>query len=169
MLSRERCRFPFIIGIYISISSKKRSGESLRVLDGKKMGRKKKEKAKKALSVNQHRAILYLLRGDSVCEAARKCKVNRMTISHWFGNELFRNEFESRKKNILDSAYAELQLTLAQGVKTVKDLLNSKNESILLGTAKIIIRVCEAISERQDLTEKLKEIEEFLDRNNTQT
>jgi hypothetical protein len=113
----------------------------------------------KGLTTTQKRAICNILSSKSIVEAARKTKINRKTIYTWLEKSEFKNELEKRKNQLLEGGFTELQLSFTESIHVLRELMKSENESIRLGSAKIIMQTIINVKEIKEIENKLVELE----------
>ncbi len=93
----------------------------------------------KKLTVTQEKVIELLLMSKSISEISTELKLSRTTIYEWKKDSIFEANFNIRKREIREKIDMELYRLTDSAVETIKNSLNSKNESVKLKTAVFLL------------------------------
>jgi response regulator RpfG family c-di-GMP phosphodiesterase len=83
-------------------------------------------------SPRQQRAIIFLISCPKQEEACRGAGVTRETVHTWMKDPVFREELEEQREAVFSEALNTRKQSANQAVATLRNLLNSENESIRL-------------------------------------
>lgn len=118
----------------------------------------------KKLTTIQQRAITCLLQSNSVEEAAKKARISRSTIYKWQNNIHFKEILEKERKAVFDEGLNALKQATSKAVKTLFELLDSKDSNTRRLAAKDIISFAIKVVETRELEERVSELEEVLEK-----
>lgn len=91
------------------------------------------------LTPQQEKAVILLASGQTITEVAKHLNIERSTLYQWGAKANFKAYFNSLTKEIQDNTENCLFGLLEEALKTLRDSLNSKNESVKLKAALSII------------------------------
>ncbi|MGE5443281.1 MAG: hypothetical protein ACM3SR_01610 [Ignavibacteriales bacterium] len=118
------------------------------------------------LSTKQELAILELLSPDNktLGDVATKVGVNERTIRTWLKLPHFEERLKKEREKLRDQAFTNLKARLNTVVERLSELLDSATESIKLRASQTILDYNIKIVETEELKERLKALEEALER-----
>ncbi len=112
-----------------------------------------------ALSAKQVRALPYMLSTPKVTEAAAAVGVSRTTIYRWLEDPSFAAELNRCREDATEEALRALKGMLIQSVEAVAGLLQSENERVRLGAARLALTYGFRVMEDQDIVRRLAMLE----------
>ena len=118
----------------------------------------------KKLTVTQEKVIELLLMSKSISEISTELKLSRTTIYEWKKDSIFEANFNIRKREIREKIDMELYRLTDSAVETIKNSLNSKNESVKLKTAVFLLNKVDSYkigSENPDVIDRENFLSEF--------
>ena len=119
---------------------------------------------KKNLTPNQIKAITVLLETPSVEAAAKRVGVSRSTLFNWLNQEHFKDRLEQERKALFEEGLRILKGATAKAARKMMELLESRNPTVRRLTSKDIIHIALKVVELQELEERVKRLEEHLER-----
>lgn len=117
---------------------------------------------KATLTKKQSLAISAVISSKNVNQGLKKININRSTWYRWLKKPHFKAELDRAKRKLVKSALESLDLATEKAVDVLKSLLNSDSESIKLKTATTILEFTERLVMKQELTDRIKELERKL-------
>ncbi len=91
------------------------------------------------LTPQQEKAAIFLASGKTMTETAKELKVERSTLYQWSIKSGFKAYFNSLVADIRENTKTALYGLIEDAYKTLRESLNSKNESVKLKAALSII------------------------------
>jgi len=122
-----------------------------------------KRKAKKLTPKQIHFLQNYFLSG-SIEEACRKTGVSRQIYYEWLSNPEFKKALEDSRQNYLNLVMGEIEKSIEGAIRVLRDALNDKSGYIRLRAAQLILDYSLKLRERLELEERIKKIEECLEK-----
>jgi transposase len=119
------------------------------------------EKAK--LTLNQLKAISYILESSTIEEAARKARVSRGTLYNWMKEELFHEKLMEERTAVFNESLGLLKQATREAVNVLLNLLKSKSETTKRLAAKEILGLSIRVTEIKDLEERISKIEQIVE------
>jgi polyhydroxyalkanoate synthesis regulator phasin len=107
-----------------------------------------------------------LLANPTVREAAEACKVPEVTIYKWLRErEGFREEYESRKRALVDDAVNFLQIRMQEASKVITELMSSSETpaQVRLNAARTVFEYVFKAIELHDVIERLEALEKAME------
>lgn len=113
------------------------------------------------LTVNQRRAIVYLIEKDTITAAAEATGVTRQTLHSWLQQPDFQAAYRSAKREIYGHAVAKLQRHASRAADVLYELMTSDNETVSpgvrLGAARSVLDLA-AGGSMDDLAAEVEEM-----------
>lgn len=118
------------------------------------------------LSAKQERAILELANPSNrtVEDVAKKIGVGERTLYRWLTLPHFEKCLREEREKLRDEAFSNLKARLNTAVERLGGLLDSETESIKLRASQVILDYNIKIVETEEIEERLKALEEALER-----
>jgi DNA-binding LacI/PurR family transcriptional regulator len=91
------------------------------------------------MAKNTGKALTALLNASSVRDAATMSGLSEETIYRYLRDEDFKNEYESAKRQIVESAVSGLQLAANEAVETLRRNLTCDNPQAEIRAAQLIL------------------------------
>lgn len=91
------------------------------------------------LTPKQHRAMLALLRGATVEEAATEANAGRRTVERWRATEAFAEALAAARHELHRDALGELVLTCTKAARTLDELLDKSHPAHVRCSAAVAI------------------------------
>ncbi len=117
------------------------------------------------LSVNQRRAIVYMIEKDTITAAAEATGVNRRTLYLWLRQPAFQAAYRAAKREVYGHAVAKLQRHASRAADVLFELMVSDNETVSpgvrLGAARSILDLA-AGGSMDDLAAEVEELRHAL-------
>ena len=112
------------------------------------MGSTDKKRRKRTLTGNQQAALLELLAGHTITEAAQRTGIARQTISGWVNqDDIFAAELANRRLAIRNSLTRRLEGHALRAVDRLGELLDSANEAVALKAASALLERFDGLPE----------------------
>ncbi len=118
-------------------------------------------------SPKKEKALLSLLEGANVSEAAAKVGVHERTIRRWLKEPEFQKRLNQTRLDLYSEALESLRDASSKAVKRLSELLDSGSEKTALKAAELIINFSLKINLEQEHERRLEELEEALERKNS--
>lgn len=113
------------------------------------------------LSVNQRRAIVYLLQEESITAAATATGVSRRTLYRWLEDPEFAAAYRAAKRESYSHAITKLQRHASTAADVLYELMVSDNDTVSpgvrLGAARAVLDVA-AGGSMDDLAAEVEEL-----------
>lgn len=111
--------------------------------------------------------ILALARGERIERAAKLAGVSARTVYRRLADPTFRGEVSRRRDLLIGSAVGKLADVAAEAVEVLAKLMRSaKSEAVKLQAARAILAHVRPIGEYGEVTDRLEEVEQELERQN---
>jgi len=112
------------------------------------MGSTDKKRRKRTLTGNQQAALLELLAGHTITDAAQRTGIARQTISGWVNqDDIFAAELANRRLAIRNSLTRRLEGHALRAVDRLGALLDSANEAVALKAASALLERFDGLPE----------------------
>lgn len=111
------------------------------------------------LTAKQERFIPYLLEASSLEEACKKARIGKSTAYSWFRSALFRDEVDSRRKEIAEVAFSVLKASVTKATEKLIEQMANPKPTVSIRAAESIIDFAQKAVERDDLEKKIRELE----------
>jgi transposase-like protein len=105
---------------------------------------------------------LALAQGRTVKDAAAEAGVSERTAYTWKSADDFRKRVEGLRAELFEAAVGKLAANSAGAADALGSLIASRNESIKLGAARIILETGARLREALELRRRLDELERRL-------
>jgi len=92
-----------------------------------------------ALTPKQLRTIRCLLEAPSLEEGCKRARVGKATVYRWLRQNAFRNELETRRKEMVELAFENLKANATKAVQTLMKHLDSEKGTMSIRAAESII------------------------------
>lgn len=93
------------------------------------------------LTGQQELALIALVGGANISQAAERAGVARETVSGWINhNDVFVADLEARRLELWRHNLSRLRLLLAEAVEALSELMRSDNEAIRLQAARTVVQ-----------------------------
>lgn len=112
-----------------------------------------------ALTASQLKALPHLLSTPRVSQAAVAAGVSRTTIYRWLEDPFFKYELDRWREEAKEEAILALKGMLIQSVQAVGELLQSDDERVRLGAARLALTYGFRVMEDQDIVRRLELLE----------
>lgn len=112
------------------------------------------------LTKKQIQSIPIIISAKNINEGVKKAKIGRSTYYTWLSNPQYKEKIEIFRKIMLNDSINELKQSSQEAVNVLKNLLESKSETIRLRSAKYIIDTIIKYIEIEDIVERLEVIEQ---------
>ena len=106
-------------------------------------------------------AIVALLHGRTIQEAALDCGLGYRTLKTWMASEWFRTAYRAAKRQLLDSTINQLRAVSGQGVAVLQEIANNPDSpaTARVSAARAIVELTLKAVEIQDILERLESLE----------
>ena len=111
------------------------------------------------LSQRQRAAILALLQGPTIADAAKAVRVGETTLHRWLKEPAFREALKAARREVMEAALGRLQGAVTKAVDTLERNLSCGNPSTEVRAALGILDQAVKVSELMDLEERLAKLE----------
>src|SRR5215510_4978885 len=101
------------------------------------------------LTPKQIRTILCLLEAPSLEEGCKRARVGKATVYRWLRQNAFRNELETRRKEMVELAFENLKANATKAVQTLVKHLDSEKGTMSIRAAESILEFAHKGTERQ--------------------
>jgi len=91
------------------------------------------------LTPKRLRTIIYLLEASSLEEGCKRARVGKATVYRWLRQNAFRDELETRRKEMVGLAFENLKANATKAVQTLMKHLESEKGTISIRAAESII------------------------------
>lgn len=109
---------------------------------------------------------MAVLSADTVEDGLKTCHISKASFYTWMKQEDFRQEYENRRRELIEQSYRVLERTLTKAAETLKSLLNSKSESVKRQTAVNVFDLFAKRVEQAEILERLARLEATLEKKN---
>lgn len=102
-----------------------------------------------------------LLSNPTVREASEATGVPETTIYNWLRKPDFRQEYDSRRRQLVDSVSTHLQVRLTDAAGTVLEIMedNKTPAQTRLNAARTVLEYCHKFTEQRDILDRLDVLE----------
>jgi transposase len=115
-------------------------------------------------SPKKERALIELLEGAKVSEAAAKVGVNERTIQRWLKEPEFQKRLTQGRSEIYNEAMDSLREASGRAAKRIRELVDSPSEKTALKAAELAITLNLKIRDAQDQERRIRELEKEVER-----
>jgi transposase-like protein len=111
----------------------------------------------------RERAIMALLSGNSVSNAARRCGVNEKTLRRWMQtDESFKRELAEARRTMFQSDMIRMQALAGTAIDTLVALMDRRvPPAVRLGAARTVAELARHDREAEVISQRLDEIEAY--------
>src|SRR5262249_45786992 len=102
-----------------------------------------------ALTPKQLRTIRCLLEAPSLEEGCKRARAGKATVYRWLRQNAFRNELETRRKEMVELAFENLKANATKAVQTLVKHLDSEKGTMSIRAAESILEFAHKGTERQ--------------------
>ncbi len=88
---------------------------------------------------NKEKALTALLESASITDAAQKCELSEKTLRRYLDDAEFKNEYQSARRQIVESAVSGLQQAANEAVETLRRNLTCDNPQAEIRAAQLIL------------------------------
>jgi hypothetical protein len=114
-------------------------------------------------SAQKESALVALLAGCTVEEAAAKAKVSRRTISTWKADPDFRSQLHERRAEMVEAGVDILRDGLTRAARCLVDKLDSGNDQVAVSAARSLLEYGFKGLEALDHAQRLERLEKALE------
>lgn len=104
-------------------------------------------------------AIVCLAQGKTQTDTAAEVGVGRSTIQRWLKEPAFQSRVSDTRQELVSEVKSHLITSLRRAIDKLTTLLDSKSESIVLGSAKALLQQLSPISQEVDLEQRMAKFE----------
>jgi len=118
------------------------------------------------LTRKQEKAIAALLLKPTIADAAKEAGIGETTLWRWLQLEEFQNAFKDAKRKTVEQAIAQLVQVSSEAVKTLSDIMQDKTApaSARVSAAKAVLEMTFRADEREQLIERIEELEKLVNK-----
>jgi hypothetical protein len=107
----------------------------------------------------QDALALALASGQTIRDAAVAAGLGERTATRRVADPAFRQRIAALRSDMLARAAGQIADGMTQAVKTLRQLLSARSESVRLAAARSILEIGPRLHESLDLDERLREVE----------
>lgn len=115
------------------------------------------------LSTQQNRAIVALLNGDSIRNAAKAASIGERTLYRWLAeDDAFRHKLRDAESSALDAATRQLSVIASEAVTVLRDIQNDDDTppNVRVSAARALLDSTMKMVEMRNFDERLRRLEE---------
>lgn len=113
----------------------------------------------------KEKALIELLEGASISDAAAKVGVNERTIQRWLKEPEFQTRLDQGKDDIYTQAMDSIRDASGKAAKRLSELLDSPTEKTALKAAELIFNLNrQNTQKKQELERRIEEVEKTVER-----
>jgi hypothetical protein len=112
----------------------------------------------------QESAIVALLTAGTVAEAAEACGVSETTLGRWLQDPAFSARYADARREVLQSAVADLQVVAREAVGTLRRLMGCGTPSVECRAAVAVLETALRVGDLYDVDKRLDALEASLAR-----
>ena len=128
------------------------------------MDKNTKNITEKSLTARQQQALVMIITGRSVADAAQAANVRRQTVYAWLNQPTFRQELERAKVDFMERISLSLTNLGDKAIQALDQALEDPNISVRLRAADIYFSQSRAYKDQVELTQRVNELEKAISR-----
>lgn len=113
----------------------------------------------KTLTTRQQQALVMIITGRSITDAAEAAHVRRQTVYGWLNQPSFRQVMEKEKTELLERISLSLTSLGDKAIRALDQALEDPNISVRLRAADIYFSQSRAYKDQVDFEKRLSELE----------
>lgn len=128
------------------------------------MDRNTNKLTEKSLTARQQQALVMIITGRSIADAAQAANVKRQTVYGWLNQPYFRQELEKEKAGFMERISLSLTNLGEKAIQALDQALMDPNISVRLRAADIYFSQSRAYKDQVELTQRVNELEKAVSR-----
>lgn len=114
---------------------------------------------------NTEQVISALLTSDTQKEASAKAGISDRTLRKYLSNPAFNNEYQRRKRKVLDDATRQIQTCLKTAINALKEIVTNKDSSdgAKISASRALLEYGLRFTDITDIMSRLEALEQTFD------